>query len=198
MIEHCAITDKVWDRFCSDITSEEDRTEVCERIAEAFWHTNQQNRESYEGVTLHDIECIDVINARAEGSIEYKGKQYGFIVENGNRVGFLIEDWEGDKEFVHRPVTVWALAPNTNLISDAIRDGQGPFLIAKWDAMLTRPYIGDIPGKYTYDRRVQPGSKTETYWKEKAAKHYFDIVTEDEAQRIRARLEQATKKETAA
>lgn len=161
------------------------REDAMQMMAEATggWAT-------HESVTILEHDRIDAINARASGIIKIGDDEFTFQMEDGNRNGTELLAWESDRPFEYHIPTRWALQPTRDLIGKALEEDRGPFLLAKWDAMLRRPAIADIPGKYSYDRRVQPGGKVETYWKAEAAKHHFDIVTEDEAAATRARLSQ--------
>lgn len=154
-------------------------------IAEAA----QSERYESEQVSILTRDRIDAINVQAEGSVIVEGTEYYFVVEDGNNNGTVLRGWNdvGEKFELHQP-TQWALQPQRHIIDDAIEKGGGQFLIAKWDALLMRDEIASIPGKYAYDRRVQPGIYVEGYWKKAAAKHLFDIVTKEEADATRAAL----------
>lgn len=145
--------------------------------------------QKHDAVTILDIDRLDAINVRVEGILQWNDEEYSFHVEDGNWNGTVIREWEGVGEAFerHKP-TVYALQPNLGLVSKAVESNRGAFLIAKWDAFLTRADVKEIPNKYMYDKHFAPGGKTETYWKEAAAKHGFVIVTEDEASRTRAML----------
>jgi hypothetical protein len=143
-------------------------------------------------VTILDHDRIDAINCRAHGIIEIEGEEYTFQMEDGNWNGTVLLAWNEDKEFKHHAPTVWALQPQRHLIDKAVMSNGGPFLLMKWDAILkNNAELAAIPGKYSYDRYVQPGSKTEGYWKAKAAAHLFDLVTDDIAKETRRQLGEA-------
>ena len=165
---------------------ESDREEVLTMMAEAA-----QGFNDHDCITILDRDRQDAINVRAHGILNWNGTEYRFILEDGNWNGTVIEDWDGDKEFKPLPRTVWTLQPRDDLITTAIMERRGPFLLAKWDAVMKRTEIAEIPGKYTYDRMMQPGSKIESYWKEKAAKHSFEIVSEETAAETRKLLLEA-------
>lgn len=146
-------------------------------------------------VHILEQDPLDAINVRAQGIVTVNGREFWFIVESGNWNGTVLEGWEyaGTQTFEPRPRTQWALAPRPDLVTDAIVSGRGPFLVAKWDAFLTRKEIAEIPGKYTYDRMMQPGSKIEQHYRGTAAKHGFVLVAQERADEIRARLMAAAK-----
>lgn len=147
----------------------------------------------HESVTILDRDRMDAINVRAHGTVTVEGVEYRFIMRDGNNDGTVLEDWDGDAVFEHHKPTVYALQPEARLIDQAIMSGKGPFLLMKWDAMLTNHRdIADIPRKYAYDRYVQPGIVSERHYREAAAKHHFVIVDEETAQETRKRLAQAT------
>jgi len=148
-----------------------------------------------ENVYILDHDRIDAINCRAHGIVTVDGEEYTFQMEDGNHNGTVLLAWNEDKAFEHHQPTRWALQPQRHLIDRAITENNGPFLLLKWDAVLkNKPDVAAIPGKYSYDRYVQPGCKVEGHWKAEAAKHHFEIVTEETAQETRQLLEKASNK----
>ena len=175
--------------FCRDIP-ESKQDDVMLMIAEAA-----SGWSDHDCITILDWDRMDAINVRASGILDWEGREFWFIVRDGNWDGTALEAWEetGVQKFEYHEPTVWALQPRRDLISDAIVDGKGPFLLIKWDAILkNRPEVAAIPGKYAYDRHFQPGGLVEKHWKDAAAKHHFDIVTKEEADETRKRLAEAT------
>ncbi|MDQ2150091.1 hypothetical protein RBI22_15335 [Alcaligenaceae bacterium C4P045] len=168
--------------------------EMHDDVLTAITEAAQEGKGTYGWVSIIDQDRMDAINVRAEGSITIDGREYAFIVESGNWNGTVLESWEeaGTQTFEHRQPTQWTLAPRSDLVSDAICSGRGPFLILKWDAMLARPEIARIPGNYAYDRMMQPGGKIEGHYKDAAAKHGFILTDKEHADEIRARLTKAT------
>lgn len=147
-----------------------------------------QGCESPANVTILDRDRLDAINVRASGIIIIAGVEYTFQIQDGNWNGTELLAWESDMPFEHHEPTRWALQPVRRLIGDALVNGKGVFLLEKWDAMLLRTEIADIPRNYAYDRHFQPGVKVESHWKEEAAKHHFEIVAESEATATRKKL----------
>ncbi len=146
-----------------------------------------------DNVHLLDHDRIDAINCRAHGIITIEGREFVFQMQDGNWNGTELLSWDEDKPFERHEPTRWALQPKRQLIDEAVIGLKGPFLLLKWDAMLKNlPRVAEIPGKYSYDRFVQPGIVSERHWKAEAAKHHFDIVTEDTAQETRALLARST------
>ncbi len=171
--------------FDRDIPAEH-RDDVMQMICEAA-HADDYHQQH---VSILDRDRIDAINVRAEGILNFGGREFAFIVRDGNWDGTVLEGWEeaGTQTFEPTPRTEWALAPMPSLVSDAIAKGQGPFLVEKWDIFIQRPAIARITGSYAYDRMVQPGLKVEQYWKAEAEKHQFVITDKENADEIRARL----------
>lgn len=178
--------DETFDRDIPEALREEIMTAIAGTAA--GWEKDSR-------VTILDRDQLDAINVRASGIIEVDGKEHWFIVEDGNWNGTVLHAWDhaGEQKFEYHRPTQWALQPQRHLIDQAIQNGKGPFLVIKWDAMLkNRKELAEIPGKYAYDRHFQPGGKVEAYWKDAAAKHLFDLVTKEEADETRKRLETAT------
>jgi hypothetical protein len=175
--------------FCRDIP-ESKQDDVMLMIAEAASGWND-----HECITILDRDRMDAINVRASGILDWEGREYWFIVRDGNWDGTVLEGWEesGVQTFEHHEPTRWALQPRRGLVEDAIAAGKGPFLLWKWETMLkNHKEIAEIPGKYSYDRHFQPGGLVEKHWKDAAAKHHFEVVTQDEADETKNRLADAT------
>lgn len=175
--------------FSRDIP-ESKQEDVMLMVAEAASGWND-----HDCITILDRDRMDAINVRASGILDFEGREYWFIVRDGNWDGTVLEGWEdaGVQTFEpHEPIR-WALQPRRDLIGDAIAHGKGPFLLLKWDAILkNHSEVAAIPGKYAYDRHFQPGGFVEKHWKDAAAKHQFEIVTKEEADETRKRLAEAT------
>lgn len=147
---------------------------------------------NHSSVTILDRDRHDAINVTAHGIVMVEGVEHRFIVDDGNWNGTVLRDWDGDMVFEHHRPTVYALQPEARLIDQAIMSGKGPFLLMKWDAMLRHADIASIPGKYAYDRMMQPGGLIEDHYRKAAAKHHFVIVDEETAQETRKTLSAAT------
>lgn len=143
-----------------------------------------------EHVSIIDRDRIDAINVRAEGVLTFEGREFAFIVRDGNWDGTVLEGWEesGTQDFEPLPRTQWALAPRGDLVSTAIANGNPGFLLSKWDAILSQPEIADIPRKYSYDSYVQPGLAVSQHWKAAAAKRGLVLTSQEDADEIRSRL----------
>lgn len=169
-------------RFEHDVPErlrEDAMIQMCEEAHSDGTHSN---------VTILERDRINAINVRVHGIIEIDGEEYTFQMEDGDRNGTELLDWNGDREFERHEPTRWTLQPIAHLVDDAVTAGNGAFLLAKWDAFMKRPEIASIPDKYSYDNHFAPGLKTQTYWRDKAAEHLFEIVCEETASETRARL----------
>ena len=147
----------------------------------------------YDNPNVHILERdqLNACNHRAHGIITIGGKEYTFHFESGDWNGSVLLAWEGDKPFERHVPTRWALQPRRDLIDRAIAGGKGPSLLFKWDSILkNRPNVAAIPGKYGYDCHFQPGGYVERYWRDKAAEHQFEIVTQETADETRTILKE--------
>lgn len=168
---------------------------ILEGIGETIWdhdHTCslEEGEDGYFWVS--DIQAMNACNHAITGAFWVGGKEYSFEAESGDWNGWVWRSVSEDDAIpeikIHQ--TVWALQPNEKLVSEAILKGQGKFLVAKWDAFLTRKEYAELPGKYGYDRHFAPGLKTEHYWKEKAGEVGFILVDKETADETRSRLHQ--------
>lgn len=175
------------ERFCADIPAHL-QEDVMTMIAESA-----QYDAGHDCVTILERDRLDSINVKAHGIIEVDGEEYTFIVRDGNWDGTVLEAWNEDKTFEPFHRIQWSLQPRRDIIARAIVEGRGLFLIAKWDALLSKPDVSEIVGKYTYDRMMQPGNLIEGHYREKAAAAGFEIVSKETADETRVRLSEATK-----
>ena len=181
------MSDPVWTAFEADIPASE-QNDVMQIMAEAVGGWSE-----HKAVHILNSDRHDAINVTAEGILTWNGKEYYFHLEDGNNNGTVLLAWEDHgQKFEYRKPTQWALEPNGDIIGKAIASGGGKFLLAKWDAFLTRPEVSEIPNKYSYDRHFQPGSKVETYWKSKAEKYGFVLVSKEQADETRASIKGAS------
>ena len=164
---------------------------VCERITELMIDESSfaGDGEGTDGhVYLSDCQMIDACNYRASGSFWWGDIEYSFLVDNGNRNGFVFRELSDTAPIpnveVHR--TRWAIAPlNTNVRTPQ----QARFLLAKWKGFEERADVKEMVRDYSYDRTWQPGGLIESHYRDKAAKIGARIVSEDHAQEIRRDLE---------
>lgn len=169
-------------RFAADIPPEH-QEDVMVMLSEAA-----QESCEHDDVTILDRDRRDAINVRAHGIIQFGGEEYTFIIEDGNWSGTVLQSWNDGREFEHLPHTQWALEPRADIVNNAIAKGKERFLLAKWDAFLTRPEVASIPGKYSYDRMMQPGIVVERHWKAEADRYGFVLVSQEVADETRTRL----------
>lgn len=166
------------------------REDLLTRICEAMHDADHV----HDDITIIERDWLNSLNVRAHGIVETGGVEYTFIAESGNNAGFVLDDWNGGRDFEPASRAVYALQPQAHVIASHIAEGRGPFLIQKWDHFLTRPAIRDIVASYTYDRHFAPGGQTETYWRARASAHLFDIVSAEEAAVTRQHLAEATRR----
>src|SRR3546814_17623300 len=91
-----------------------------------------QGWSEHEAVTILERDRLDAINVRAHGIVTVGDDEFTFIVEDGNRNGTRLEDWNGNKPFEALERTVWALQPKDALVSKAILSRKSPLLIMTW------------------------------------------------------------------
>jgi hypothetical protein len=172
--------DEAFDRDVPKVIQDDVLTMICEAL--------HDERHGHSAVTILERDHLDAINVRGSGYVEIGDVEYSFIAESGNNMGFVLEDWDGDKQFKPHQPTKWVLAPLQHLVGDAVMAGRGDFLLAKWDALASRPDVAKIPNDYAYDKHFQPGGKIEGHYRDKAAKLGFQIVSDDYAAEIRKQL----------
>lgn len=170
--------------------------QIAEELGEFYWDREHRCTipEGEDGhVWIDEIEMINATNHQVSGAFWLGGVEYAFLVEMGDRNGFEFRHLSAGGAIPENKVehARFALAPRKDLITKAVAEGQGAFLIAKWDEMLKREPYDQLIRKYHYDRMFAPGIKTERYYRDQAAAGHFQIVSEKEAKAMRARLAEA-------
>lgn len=162
------------------------RDAVMTEIAEASYYGEGKHGNVY---ILEQVKH-DVINVTVSGVFTLEGREFWFLLDNGNWNGTVLRGWEeaGEQAMAPSKPTQWTLVPNSTVISEALDAQRGHILLQVWEAFLTRKEVAEIPGKYAYDKFFAPGGKTETYWRDKAATYNLILSTQEHADEIRARL----------
>lgn len=183
--------DLVWSAFVRDIPDERDQENLLTMMAEVV-----QGWGTHDAVTVLNSYRSDVINATAEGIVEFKDREYYFVLEDGNNRGTVLLGWEDHGRYEEPKPTIWTIAPKPDTVSNALLPGGNPaFLLKKWDLFLDRYDIKDLLRGYSYDRHFQPGGKTEDHYRDRAWSLGAIIVTEEHAKEIRELLERAVASE---
>lgn len=146
-----------------------------------------QSGEGNGNVSVLSHDRLDAINAQAECIITINGQEYWCIVEDGNINGTQIVAWEdeGQKTFEPYQHIQYALVPKAHIIERHRQCDNLHNLLRMWDAFLERKGVYDIISSYMYDRRVQPSRVVENYYRQRASKYGFEIVTKEEADATR-------------
>lgn len=152
-----------------------------------------ENPEEGEDCHVYVAEIIDinVLNKLISGCFWLKDIEYSFLIECGDINGWLWRELSKDNpipDIKYRP-TKYVLQPNNDVVAKHIEKGTGKLLLQLWDVISSRPQFKKIPESYMYDKHFQPGGKIEKYWRDRAAEGKFIIVTEEEAEELKRRLE---------
>lgn len=174
--------------------------EVLTLMSEAAHEDKRPYRGAVGEVQIHTRNRRDAINVRVEGTLTlqaYPGRTFDFQLRDGNWDGTVLEAWEeaGNQVFEVTPPTRWTLQPTHAEIAKAIANGQGRFLVQKWDALLTQERVSQIAAKYAYDSYAQPGIIVQSHYEALAAKVHMVLATEEEAAHTRAQLLKSIKPE---
>jgi hypothetical protein len=188
--------DKVWEAFARDVP-EDKRDDVLTRISEAA-HDDYGHPEckDIDGLMILDRDRMDAINVRISGTIQIGEDEHWFILQDGNWNGTQLEAWDdvGDKTFERHQPTQWAVQPNSTIVASALSRGKtgAKMLLLKWEAVIdprNKDEMSELPRKYAYDRHMQPGCLIENHYTAAAAKRGFVIVTQEEADETKKRLQ---------
>lgn len=147
---------------------------LLQTICEAIYADRNEN-----GVRIIDKCRHDAINCTATGILEHDGQEFKFVIEDGDWNGTVIREW-GDPETVadyeHPKPPVYDMVPTNPNLKEERPAMWGVYLIWK-----TQEWFQEILKDYAYDRHFAPGSKTEQYYREKAAQKGLRIVRSEES-----------------
>lgn len=150
---------------------QEPNEEILERICDAHW-----NRKG-EGVVFHDIFQHNACNHTLSGEIEHEGHKYGFIIQNGDWNGTVVDAW-GDSDEVgiyeHPKPTLFTFLPRNHPLECTLA------MLTIYFAWRNEKWFSEKIGKYMYDRHFQPGGKIESYYREFAERKGMRIGIQDE------------------
>lgn len=148
--------------------------DVLNRICEASWH---YDKSSIYGIDRIEYDKHDAINVTAHGEITVDGVLYGFVIENGDRAGTVIHEWDVAEKvdpYKYHKRSVWTLVPlNDNLQTES------PALWSVYQQWKQQSWFVDLVRHLNYDRYFAPGVLTEQYYQDQAAKRGLKIVCED-------------------
>lgn len=136
--------------------------DVLTRICEAQWCGDWARF----GIEIRDIHQWNACNHTISGEIEVKGVQYGFIVDNGDWAGTVVQEWglaDDVGTFDPPEPTIYTLIPKNPLLRF-----DSPGLWSVYLAWRGQSWFEEIVRGYNYDRHFAPGGKTESYWSAKA------------------------------
>lgn len=139
--------------------------EVCERICNAHW--NKDKAIDY-GVRFIDIHQHNACNHTLTGIVTVNGENYGFVVESGDRNGFVVIEYAPAEEcskvysYEPPPETRFKLVPENE---DELK-AYAPEKLAIAMKWIQQPHIQEKLRNYHYDRHFQPGCVIETYYKD--------------------------------
>lgn len=145
--------------------------EVLERIADAHW--NQKHAASY-GVKFFDIYQHNACNHTLSGNIDVDGKEYGFIIESGDRNGTVVHAW-GDPEDVGVFEHPKPEEPLTFVPKDRMLAFNNPNMFNVYLSWREEGWFKEKERNYAYDRHFQPGGKIEKYYREWAATKSMEV-----------------------
>jgi hypothetical protein len=137
-----------------------------ERLADLSW---SGDRVSADGsIRITDCYQHNAANHTYSGTLSHAGEEFGFIIEQGDRNGTLVRDFgPADDVGTFDP-------PEPELYTFVPADDElktkRPEMYAVYLAWTKEEWFKEKVRGYNYDRHFAPGGKTETYYREWAAK----------------------------
>ncbi len=152
--------------------------DLLQRICEAHY----ANDKKAEGIHIGVRHMHDAVNYTINGSVEFEGKTYRFTIDDGNWNGTVVREW-GDEETVGiyqpPPPPRYDMVPIDTSLKTARPQMWKVYLLWREER-----WFQELIEKYSYDKHFAPGTKTETFWRRKAAEKDLQIVTHEHAQEV--------------
>jgi len=131
------------------------------QICEAYWNDDNSD------VTITDLHRHDAINVTVSGHLTHEGREWHFIIDDGNWAGTVVREWGTVDEvgcYEPPPPTIFRLVPlNDNL------EAERPQMYKVYLAWKSIDWFKKLESDYNYDRHFAPGSKTESHYRAKAS-----------------------------
>lgn len=154
--------------MATDLKLSEPTEEALERIANAQW-TLGNDGGTHDGVTMLSVYQHNACNHTLSGTVEVDGQTYGFIIDSGDWNGTVVQAW-GDPEDVGVAPEPEPPEPRAFVPRDDDLAWKRPGMFGVYMAWRKETWLKDLERSYNYDRHFAPGGKTESYYREKAAK----------------------------
>lgn len=160
---------------------------ILENIADSALKGAAKSNEN--GICIHDIHTINACNHVYSGTVDHEGICYGFQIEMGDIRGCEIHKWGLEED-----VGIFDQGPppeqRTFIPSNPFLFDENPEMFDVYCAWRNEQWFRDKIGAYNYDRHFQPGSCTEKYYKDWAAKKsmkigYLSDLSNEEQKRIK-------------
>jgi hypothetical protein len=145
--------------------------EVMERICDAHW---QGKNSSDKTVTFSNVHTHNAANHTLSGTIEFKGVLYGFIIDNGDWAGTVVQEWglaEEVGEYQAPEPAQYMFVP----VDDNLKT-KSPAMWGVYLSWKSSNWFKEKLAAYHYDRHFQPGVKVEDHYGSWAAKQGMKIV----------------------
>lgn len=137
-----------------------------ERLADMSW--NGKRTSSDGTIRISDVYQHNAANHTYSGTLLHAGEEFGFIIESGDRNGTLVVDFGPADDvgtFQQPKPELYTFVPTNDRLKE-----ERPAMYAVYLAWTKEEWFKEKVRGYNYDRHFAPGSKTETYYREWAAK----------------------------
>ena len=162
--------------FCAKV----DDTAVAflEELCDMAWSSDKKS----ERIRISSSHTHDACNHTYSGTFLHEGVEYGFVIDNGNWNGTVVREWGPADDIgtyeAPRP-TIYTFIP----INGALKEDSA----AMWGVYLAwrkTEWFRKMEHDYNYDRHFAPGGKTESHYREMAAKRGMKIASQEVADEI--------------
>lgn len=142
---------------------------VLERIIDAFLNGGIHGG-TIDGVTFNDVHQHNACNHTFAGFLEVDGLPHAFCIDNGDWSGTVVREYGTIDEVSGcydpgPPPEPMAFVPD-----DPFLEKNRPEIWKVYLYWRKQSWLTEMEGKYNYDRHFAPGGKTETHYREWAAK----------------------------
>lgn len=166
--------------FCERV-GDDVATSFLQELCDMEWHGDKKSGD----ISISSSHRHDMVNFTHSGTFTHDGVEYGFVIDNGNWNGTVVREWgpaDDVAEYEPPKPTYWTFVP-----SDPSMKEDRPFMWEVYLAWRKTEWFNEKVRGYNYDKHFAPGGKTETYYREWAAKKGMKIETQEYADEMIAR-----------
>jgi hypothetical protein len=146
-------------------------------VCDALWHNHGNPGQSSHGVYFDNIHKYDVINCVMSGTIDFRGAEYRFIIQDGDWNGTEVLEFELEEEgevgfYETSPPKLYYFVPDYSLIKEENWES-ARVIYENW---IKEEWFKEKERGMNYDRFFMPGGKIKSHYGDWAAEKSLKVI----------------------